>query len=173
MAKPFKDVMLALGLENMGLGPEARRSTKLDFKLDSAKPIGERSLVGLRHGPAHQNFEKTAGICAIGSIAVQGKCAIELFEQEPQGKHGRAYISPLASWLTFDPLGHSWISKADQSELEREAFTPDWRPLHPHSRSLGESIRHGEKVHWSSGRLERLLKHPNALQNEAIKNRTR
>ena len=165
--------MLALGLETFGLGPEARRSVKLDYKDESTRPVRERTLIGLRHGPVHQNFEKTAGICSIGSIAVQGKCAIELFEKEPQGKHGRAYISPLTSWLTFDPMGHSWVSNDSQSELEREAFTPDWRPLYPHSKSLGESIRHGDKAHWSSGRLERIMKHPNALQNEAIKNRAR
>ena len=163
--------MLALGLESMGYGPEVRRPTKLDCKDDAVNR--ERTLVGLRHGPMHQNFEKTSGICTIGSIAVQGKCAIELFEKDPQGKHGRAFISPLTSWLTFDPLGHSWVENSSQGKLEDQSFTPDWRPMYPHSRSLGDSIRFGEKVNWSNGRLERLKKHPNALQTEAAKNRAR
>ena len=163
--------MLALGLESLGHGPEDRRPTKLDYKDDTVNR--ERTLVGLKHGPMHQTFEKTAGICTIGSIAIQGKCAIELFEKDPEGKHGRAFISPLTAWLTFDPLGHSWTENTSQERLEEQPFTPGWRPMYPHSKSLGDSIRHGEKVNWSTGRLERLRKHPNALETEAAKNRAR
>ena len=164
-------MLLSLGLETLEFGPESRRPAKLDFKDDSANK--ERSLVGLRHGPMHQPFEKTAGFCSIGAIAIQGKCAIELFENEPQGKHGRCFISPLTSWLTFEPMGHSWITSGTQSDLENQSFTPDWRPMRPHSKSLGDSIRFGDKSHWAIGRLEKLKKHPNALQNEAAKNRAR
>ena len=137
------DFSLVLSLENVKKSPEARTLKKALFSDHNAKL--QRSLVGLEHGPMLPEFENSPGLTTLGALALQGKRACQLFSDNPNGKHGRAFISPLCFWIGSDPLGHSWLP-ADL--LENQKFTKHHKSLAPHAKSLSQSIRDGDRFRW-------------------------
>ena len=144
------DLALAISLEDPKLQPETKNLQKVLFSDQNAKL--QRSLIGLAHGPMLPAFENSPGLTSLGALAQQGKRAILLFEEDPNGKFGRACISPLSFWIGSDPIGHEWVP---QNLLENQRFVKHHKSLAHHTKSLSQAIKDGDRIKWFTDKWQK------------------
>ena len=148
--------------------PEAKTLQKVIFSDQNAKL--QRSLIGLAHGPMLPTFENSPGLTSLGALAMQGKRAFTLFLENPNGRHGRAFVSPLSFWTGAEPLGHDWVP---ENLLEDQRFVIFHRPPVPHVKSLSESIRTGDRHTWVNSKWQKRNVYADYYDNQVQNARTR
>lgn len=163
------DLTLVTALEDTKLLPEARNLQRVIFSDQNAKI--QRSLVSLAHGPMFPNFENSPGLTSLGALALQGKQALHLFSQEPNGKHGRALISPLSFWIGNDPQGHE---RLPSNLLENQRFVKFRHTQQAyHTKALSESIRAGDRHKWFNDKWQKRNVYSDFYESMVQKTRAR